>query len=355
MTVDVGLIGAGNVSNAHLPAFRDREELRLAAVCDADEGRASETAAEFGVDYWTDVEPFVREAPVDAVDVALPHHLHHPAARAALEAGRHVLVEKPFAVSMAECVDLVERAAERDLTLMVGQVQRFDPRNRTVERAVATGELGPIRHARADALQNLRDYADPPHWLYDGARAGGGGVISVAVHAIDLLRYLLGDVARVTAMGRSVDDAFEDAEDYCVALLEFEGGTIADLFDTYSAAATPYGEGFWLFGDDGVIDAFPRGDDDVPRRSTGADRSSFAPMAVERGDLPTGNPFVNELLHFTDCVETGREPLPSGRDNLGTMATVFAIYESAARDGRPVEVADVLAEGRAEAADATDG
>ena len=347
MPLDVGLIGAGNVSGAHLPAYRDRDELALAAVCDADEERARDVADEFDVDYWTDYGAFVAEAPVEAVDVTLPHALHAPVARAALEADLHVHVEKPFGVSMAECEALVALAEERDRRLMVGQMQRFAPEHRAVKRLVDEGALGPVRHARADGLQNLRDYAPPGHWLYDGSVAGGGGVISVLVHKLDLLRYFLGDVERVTAHARTADDAFSDAEDYCTGTLVFESGAMADFYSTYSAAGLPYGEAYWLFGDDAVVHALPAEGEygTTPRICYGEDGAGEAFEPVSPADLPTTDPFVNELLHFADCVAGSREPLTSGRDNLGTLATVLAIYESADRGGESVAVDDLYGRG----------
>lgn len=355
MSLDVGLIGAGNISNAHLPAYRDHpEDVRLAGVCDAREDRAAEVAAEFDIDYWTDYETFVAEADVEAVDVVLPHDLHYPVVKAALEAGKHVHVEKPFAVSMDECRELVALADDRDRTLMVGQMQRYHPAYQAVKETVDDGDLGQIHHARIDAFQNLPSALPPPHWLYDGEKAGGGVTISVLVHKIDLLRYFLGDVRRAIALGKTTHEAFEDAEDYCTGLLEFENGTMVDLFNTYSAAGAPYDELFWLLGDDGAIHALPEDPDAEPYigmsqpkiryRDDEGSLKSFTPIdpAPEAVGLRTENAFVNELLHFAECVESGQEPLSSGRDNLGTMATIFAIYESMDADGEPVLVDEVL-------------
>lgn len=356
--VTVGLIGAGGISSAHLPAYRDYpERIELAAVCDADADRAAAVADEFGVDFWTDYETMLAAAEIDAVDIALPHNLHYPAARAALEAGVHVLVEKPFATSIADCLELVELAAERDLRLMVGQMQRFHPPYRALKERLEAGEFGTIRHARIDAIANQADLYEPPHWLYDGEKAGGGAVIGYAIHKLDLLRYLLGDVERAVSWERRVDERMDGAEDYSVGLLAFEGGTIADFFATTSAAATPYNELLWLFGDAGTVHTLPLdgGQDEgysgtpQPRvsRDAGPDsRKQFDPLDAtpEDVDLPSSNAFVNELLHFADCVETGREPLSSGRDNLGTMAAIAAIYRSASGNGEPVRTADVLAD-----------
>lgn len=346
----VGLIGAGRISAAHLPAYRDYpEHVALTGVCDCAVPSAQHLAQSLGHErWWTDVDTFLREADIEAVDLLLPHHLHHPVALAALRYGKHVLVEKPLATRMSDCRELVAVAAEVDRTLMVAHMQRFLPGWRSLRQELASGRLGTLRHARLDAIQNLHDYADPPHWLYEADKAGGGALISILIHRLDLLRYLAGEVRRAIAWGRSVDPAFRGAEDYCVGLLELESGAIVDVFTTYSAAALPHGEGLWLFTDQAVIHSLPeQGATErvVPRvahREATRSGRAFTDLDVESADLPTADPFVNEILHFAACVREGTEPLSSGRDNLRTMATVFALYESMRRDGAAVDVASML-------------
>jgi len=356
--VKVGLIGAGGISGAHLPAYRDHSgTVELAAVCDADEERAQDVADEFDTPYWTEFESFVVEAEIEAVDITLPHSLHYPAAKAALDAGKHVLVEKPFGTDLGECVDLVETAEANGLTLMVGQMQRFHPEYRALKKRLDAGELGAIRHARCDVLANQADMFPDDHWLYDGAVAGGGAVIGYAVHKLDLLRYFLGDVERAASWQQTVDERFEDAEDYATGMLAFENGANADFFATVSAPAMPYTEGFELYGDEGAVHTLPEGEQDegyvgtpTPRINTADDperRKRFEPVEADT-DLPTENAFVNEILHFAECVETGAEPLSSGRDNLGTMAAMRAVYRSAESGGDPVSTEDVLDDAGAE-------
>jgi predicted dehydrogenase len=259
---------------------------------------------------------------------------------------------------MEECQELVTLAEARDRTLMIGQMQRFKPAYQAVKENLEDGVLGEIHHARIDAIQNLPGMYPPPHWLYENDKAGGGSIISVLVHKIDLLRYFLGDVQRAIALGKNAHDSFQDVEDYCTGLLEFENGTMVDLFNTYSAAGVPYDELFWLFGDDGVIHALPEDMDDesyigmpdpqIRLRDDEGSRKDFAHIdpSPEEVGLQEEDGFVNELLHFGECVETGQEPLTSGQDNLGTMATIFAIYESMDNNGEPVRINDILNESK---------
>jgi predicted dehydrogenase len=334
VSLNVGLIGAGGIAQTHLPAYTDNDALNLTAVCDVDSEAADDVATEVDAETWVDFERLVEETSLDAVDVTLPHNLHYPAVKAALEADLHVHVEKPFAISMAECRELVALAAERDRRLMVGQQQRYDPHHRGLKERIDEGVLGTIHHARADGIQNLIDVKDPDTWLFDGEVAGGGSVISVLVHKIDLLRYYLGEAERVTALSKTADDRFTNgAEDYATVLAEFENGVQVDLFSTYSAGGVPYNEGFWLFGEDRVAHALPEEGAYMtpPRLNEPGNRTVFE--EVEAAPMPTRNATVNELLHFADCIDRDTEPISSGRDNLGTMAVVFAIYESANNDG----------------------
>jgi predicted dehydrogenase len=181
--------------------------------------------------------------------------------------------------------------------------------------------------------------------LYDGALAGGGIVISVSVHRIDLMRYLVGDVQRVFAVCRRGGSPYTNgAEDYASAILEFANGAIGEHFATYSGFRMPYSESFMLFGQNGSVHAVPNPGTDrapalyatrahsAPREEASAWKSMFTgflPVEPDASGLPTDNSFANEIAHFVTCCRTGQEPISSGRDNLGTMAVIFGIYESA--------------------------
>jgi predicted dehydrogenase len=264
-----------------------------------------------------------------------------------------VLVEKPMANSMRECREMVAAADKAGVVLMVGQTRRYDPSYRGVANVVRGGELGAVRAVRMDAMQNGPAALRHNSWLLDGAVAGGGVVISVAVHQLDLARLCIGEVRRVSATCRMLHPAFKNnAEDYAAAILEFESGAIGELFGTYSGYRQPWSESFMIFGDEGAIHAVPppgqghySGPALVASTKRCAEMTGFLDMfkgycAVEPAttDLPTDKPFVNQLLHFTDCCTTGKQPFSSGQDNLGTMKIVFGTYESA-RTGAPVDLA----------------
>ena len=351
----IGLLGAGNISAFHLPAFQQfPERVQIAAVCDVNEAAARTRAeAAGGVPVFTSLYAMLNEAELDAVDICTPHCQHHEQVLACLAADKHVLLEKPMAVSMDQCREMVDAAEAAGRVFMVAQCQRYMPSYVSVRDILHSGRIGTIRAARWDSNQHIRAFAPDGHWLLDGAIAGGGVAISVNVHRVDLMRFLVGEFKRVCAVGMTSDPAFKNtAENFMAAILEFENGAIGETFGTYSGYRMPWGEMFAIYGDDGTVHAVPPpgsylGDAQIAWRGNGHEikewedqYKGFEPAPVKQGALPTADGIVNEILHFADCVETGAEPVSSGRDNLGTMRVILGMYESM-RTGQPVELAEL--------------
>lgn len=353
MALRMALVGCGRAGSKHAEALRRNPEVfTLAAVCDPDLAAAQRVAGQFGLPpsgVFTDYARLLRDVPLDAVDICTVHDQHHEQALAAIAAGRHVLLEKPMAITMQQCRDIVAAADAAQLTLMVAHNQRFMANYRALRNIIAAGELGAIRAMRAESHMRVVGVAPPEHWVFDGRRAGGGVAISLGLHRIDLLRYLGGEISRVvSATCKTFDPAFHHgAEDYVAAVLEFKHGGMAEIFATYSPWRAPWGETFVVYGAHGTAHCHPLAlggyYDSVlvasaTRTPPGAKgRAAFVPLPVDSAGLPSGNPTVDELLHFAECIAQKREPLTSGREMLGTMQVVFAIYE-AARRGAPVEI-----------------
>ena len=325
----VGLIGAGRISSKHLEAAaRFPGQMRYTAVADIDEAAAARRAAEAGTDrVFTDGLELIHQADIDAVDICSGADSHAEYAIAAAEAGKHVLVEKPMAITMRQCREMVSAAQRSGVTLMVAHNQRYMANYRAVRRAVREGELGEIRAVRVESL-------------------GGGVVITMAIHRIDLARIFVGEVRRVTAICRSTRrEMVNGSEDWAWAMMEFENGAVGDLLATWSGFRVPWGESFVVYGEKGTIHAIPwavkyrepsqiasekRSPPCQPGERPSKSRG-FVPLEPDAAGLATGEMYVDEMLHFAECCRTGAEPVSSGRDNLGTMRVVFGIYESARR------------------------
>jgi predicted dehydrogenase len=250
---------------------------------------------------------------------------------------------------------MIQATDRAGVTFMVAQDLRYLPYTRAVKRLIQEGELGQIRAARCDSLMNTMQACPPGHWMLDGERAGGGVLITLTIHMIDLLRYYVGDVRRVTGVCKSVWSAMKNgAEDYACATLEFENGAIGTAFAIWTVSRSPTGIQYMLFGDNGALYtssptpetrlqqvgpamvSSPKRDETRVESATWFSR--FVPVEPLREGLAGDNPFINEILHFAQCCQEGKEPISSGKDNLGTIKVILGIYESA-RTGRAVDLA----------------
>ena len=370
----VGMLGAGGITNSHLPAYLEHpDRVQITAVCDLVEPLAQELARKAGVKaVYTDLDKMLREADIDAVDNCTFHPAHAPLTIAAAEAGKHVIVEKPMARSLQECRDMVAAADKAGVTLMIAQDLRYSPEAFAVKRFIDAGRLGDMFAVRTHLLSPRV----PPRIgrarqdRYADANQGGGTLMSVQVHHIDLLRFYAGNVKRLTAVCRSIGPRMvNDAEDLVAAILEFENGALGHLFagpgETPEDASdgrpvTASTRSYMLYGSEGTIHSAPETLPEhhhfgrimfAPTEDRPIDRSipadlerwvhpPFEPIDTSGVDLPTVKPFVNEILHFEECIRTGREPISSGRDNVETMKIIYGIWESS-RTGKAVELDDL--------------
>jgi predicted dehydrogenase len=280
--------------------------------------------------------------PCDAVLASLPTALHAAVAREALEAGKHVIVEKPFAPTVAEAAGLVRLAAERGRVLMVSQNYRFHPAPIAAADLVAGGTLGRPLAATID----FRRHAPSEGYRYYGI--ADPLLADMAIHHLDLLRMVLGDEPVEVSCRTWNPPGSPFAADPCgAAAIAFAGGAVASWRGGWlsRAPATPWGGEWSIDCEDGALFFACRG-------GKGA-RLAAERLAVRRlgGEVePQAFAMVDEhdragaIAAFARAVSTGVEPprFSSGRDNLGSLALVEACRLSAARGGAPAPIADVL-------------
>jgi len=236
---------------------------------------------------------------------------------------------------------------------MVGQDLRYLPHSRAIKKVIEAGDLGPVRVTRCASIKN-DPYGFPAgDWLLDGQKAGGGILISVTSHQIDLMRYFIGEVKSVSGICRTAHAEYiNGAEEYISASLEFACGAIGDVLGIYSPVRSPLALQYMLIGDEGTIYSSPaaaeqaihqfgpgmistRKTDGLTAGGQALNYGNFKPLEPVYEGLACEDPFANEILHFAECCRTGKEPLTSGRDNLNTLKVVCGIYE-AAKTGRRI-------------------
>lgn len=343
-------MGSGGISAAHAEAMEaDPEAFRVLGTCDIDPAVARKLAARFGpeVPAFTSMESLYEDvgAELEGVLVCLPHYLHERAAAFFLERGVPVLMEKPVTCNLME-LERLRRLETRTAFVQAGQMQRFEPESLWLRDTIGDAEaFGAPVSFDLNIWQNIEGYVagKTDHWILDGEKAGGGICISVAVHPLDLLRFITGqDFTEVMAMGR-FDPPFKNgAESSCSALFRMSGGLTGTLHASYKPARVPYSQRLVLFGERGSLyqDAqtgayagpYLMASADPAIRSFAEMYGDFEPIAEKvRAAFPEpgGNGFARQLRHFREAVRERRRPEQNTLDiNHNTIAVLDAIGAS---------------------------
>jgi predicted dehydrogenase len=294
----IALLGAGFMARTHAAVYSslpERAQVRL--VC-ANDG-AEAIAAGFGAGVTDDWEAAIATPGVDAVDICLPTPLHRPVAERALAAGKHVMVEKPIALSLEDADAIGAAAATAGRVLMVGHVLRYFPEIIELRRRLATGDFGKPLAVTALRLSALPDWNQ---WMLDSAQSGGT-LVDLMIHDFDICNALLGAPRRVyavaTAGGRHVR-----------TIVEHEGGDASVEGSHAMPPSFPFTAGLRVLCERGVLDhRFEAGAGDEV-----ADDAAASALAIHSADgrlegfHQTGDGWGAEIRHFLDCVESGSQP-----------------------------------------------
>lgn len=268
----LGVAGLGRAFSLMLPTFAKDRRVQLVAGADPRPDARARFAADFSARAYATVEELCDDATVDAVYIATPHQFHAIHARIAAEKGKHVLVEKPMALTLAECRDMIEVASRADVRLIVGHSHSFDLPIRRTGEIIASGAVGAVRMITA---LNFTDFLYRPRRPEELDTAQGGGVFfNQAPHQVDIVRYLAGGRARSVRAGAGAWDAARPTEGAYSAFLTFEDGVFASL--TYS--------GFAHFDSDEWCDGVAESGRSKPPQAYGAARRLLRGTAEAGGE-----------------------------------------------------------------------
>jgi predicted dehydrogenase len=327
----VAVIGAGFMGERHARIYAGMPDVELVAICDVREEAARRVAAPTGAAVYSEYRALLGRDDLDAVSVCTPDALHREPCELALRAGRHVLVEKPIATTVADAEAIVEAATRAGASLLVGHCLRFDPRYDQARQAVARGELG--------AIQTI--YTRRANTVAAQDRLGGRCPLPLflGVHDYDVMRWLVaGEVERVTAESKwgLLRDRGFPVEDANCALLRFSTGAlgIAEL-----SWILP--RGFPASGDHRLDLVGSEGSLSIATLETGLRRADGQrAVQVDTASAPSvqghpGGMFYFELRHFVDCVRGRATPAVTPHDALMALRIALAV-EQAAATGQPV-------------------
>ena len=332
-------VGVGGFGRRWAGVMRESAVAELAAVVDPDEAARSWAATKLGVapgDCLASLEEALGRDGWEAALVVTPPETHHAVATAALRAGKHVLLEKPLATSLAEARDLVATAAACGRTLMVSQNYRFRRPARTVQGLVAAGAIGELLAVKVACRRDTRTTFPPGDFRY---RMRHPYVLDMAIHHLDLLRAVTGrDVERVFARSWRVPDSPYLHDPAAIAVMTLEGGgSVAYEGDWAAHGRETSWNGEWeLVGECGRV-LWTGGEHDATRGEVRLQRWGEEPELVDQPAVADEDQ-AGTLRACVEAVSAGREPETSAADNLRSFAAVLACVESIER-GEAVAVA----------------
>ncbi|MBW5448518.1 gfo/Idh/MocA family oxidoreductase [Cohnella sp. CFH 77786] len=339
----IGVIGTGSISDSHLQSYANHPEAEIYAVCDLNVERAREKAASYGASkVYADYHEMLADPQLQAVSICTWNNTHAPVSIAALKAGKHVLVEKPLCKTVEEALRIEEAVRESGCVLQVGFVRRYSSTAAILKELIDAGELGEIYYAKASSLRRL---GNPGGWFADKERSGGGPLIDIGVHILDICWYLMGKpkVRSVSAntykrlgnrsnvkglsfyKAADYDASKNDVEDLANALIRFENGASLMVDVSFTLHAKKDETSIKLYGDKGGAELEP----ELLLVSEKNDTILNITPQVDHSTFHFADSFQNEINHFVDSALGRKETLSPVRDGVEMMKMLCAIYESA--------------------------
>jgi glucose-fructose oxidoreductase len=329
--VRYAVVGLGYIAQAAvLPAFANaKRNSELAALVSDDPQKLRTLGKRYKVDSaslygYDQFDECLARGGIDAVFIALPNHLHHPYTLRAARAGKHVLCEKPLAVTEDECREMVEEAERSRVRLMTGYRLHFEHANLKAIEVAGSGRLGDVRVFNSIFCNPVEEGN-----IRLQAAAGGGTLYDIGIYCINAARNLFGDEPQevVALTANNGDGRFAEVDEMTSAVLRFPGERLASFTCSFGAAdASSYD----LVGTRGRLrmeDPYSFSDDITQRVTVGA--------RTQEKVYPARDQFAPELLYFSSCVLEGREPEPSGVEGWADVRVISALLESA-ETRRPV-------------------
>ena len=341
------VIGVG-VGLAHAKGYIANPNAELIAVCDMDADRLRERGDQLGIAremQFSDYNDLLKLPELDVVSIALPNYLHAPVALAAFQAGKHVLCEKPLACTASEAAAMVSEAHAQDRTLMVCFNYRFRDDARWLLGMRDAGRMGSIYYARAGWLRNT-GIPGFGGWFTTREKSGGGPLIDLGVHILDLTLWMMGYPRPVSVSGQTfakfgpqrrkawgskapTGPGGFDVEDLAAGFVRFENGAALQIETSWAAQTKPGRDDYFvnLFGTEGGAELYVA-------NYTDRDTLNFftedcgQPVVIKPSIVNRAGGHELAVDHFVDCVRSGRPVESTGEQGLALMRIIDALYES---------------------------
>ncbi|WP_408011082.1 Gfo/Idh/MocA family protein [Pseudalkalibacillus sp. A8] len=343
--IRVGIIGTGSISHEHLDAYRKQSDAEIFAICDQQKARAEQVASQYSVPHVFDnYEEMLELEDLNAVSICTWNYTHADIAIAALQAGKHVLIEKPIAIRVEEAERIQEAAREAGTVVQVGVVRRFDPNTQMMKQFTDGGMFGEFYYAKTSFLRRA---GNPGGWFADKQKSGGGPLIDIGIHVIDLCWYLMGKPKPISISANTYyelgnrsniqhvsfykaadyDPNQNNVEDLANAIIRFENGASLMVDVSYTLHASKDETTVKLYGTKGGLEI-------EPELKMMTEKHNTMLNVFPQTDSPTldvKQAFTREIDHFIQCCQTGETPISSLDDGVEMMRILNGIYESAGK------------------------
>ena len=333
--VRFGIIGCGVIAPTHASALGKIENAELSAVADVDEEKARQLAKKHGADgYYADYQKLLDRDDIDAVSVCTPHYLHAPMAIDAARAGKHALVEKPMAITMAEADQMIEECETAGVKLGAIFQHRFDPAAQNIRKAIDEGRLGKlVRGGSYTKWYRSQEYFGDS-WRGKLAEGAGGALINQAIHMVDLLRWFMGPVEAIGANIATLTHDIE-AEDVAVASIKFKSGALGVVEASVSTVPN-MPEQLEISGAKGtaLIEGTKLVRWDVEGESLEQIQAADGSDPRFQGKSYYGDSHPRQIEDFVEAIIEDRKPYIDGVEGRKAVEVVLGIYKSAREEKR---------------------
>ncbi|MCZ8516262.1 Gfo/Idh/MocA family oxidoreductase [Paenibacillus filicis] len=321
----VAVVGCGKMGVTYIQALTRMPGVELTAISDLRQEQAERIAAEYGTSAYSSVDDLLADNNIQVVCVTVPSHFHKELVLKAAKAGKHIICEKPLALSPKDAEEMIQSCNENGVRLYVAHVVRFFPAYADIKRKVSDGVIGEVGIAHAKRIAG--NPGEGREWFLD-PRLSGGVILDVIIHDIDFMRWTLGEISSVYALNHRTESM-----DYAFVTLRFRSGAIANLEGCLGSPDTFTSE-VELFGKKGAIRHSNR--DGITLRTVLREGPHGSPVVNEQSPIVHSN-YWTELNHFLECIRTGNDPVVSAYDGLKAVEIAAAAIESI-RTGQPVSL-----------------
>lgn len=331
----IAILGAGFISEIHMESYhRFIPEAEVVAVYARKSERAKEFASKHGIaKSYSDIDTLLKESDCEIIDICLPNYLHADACIKAAQAGKHIIIEKPLAVTLEEADEMIAACKSAGVKLMYAEELCFAPKYERVRHLVKEGAVGEVY-----MLKQSEKHSGPhTDWFYDVNLAGGGVLMDMGCHAFEWFRWMLGNTKPVSVyatMGTVLHKSRTKGEDNSVVIIEFENGVTAVAENSW-AKHGGMDDRSEVHGTGGVVYA----DLFMGNAAISYSKHGYG-YAMEKADTTVGWSFTvfeevfnqgypHELKHFVDCVRNDKQPVVTGDDGRVVLELIYAAYASA--------------------------